>query len=71
VAEAPAIALDKHANGLTSLYQGRWGQKEGMLNSPWFFHFKPLASSVCQEFASPIADLLKGSAKQKVRLIAR
>ncbi len=34
-----AIALDKHANGLNSEYQGRRGQKKAGQISPWFFQF--------------------------------
>ncbi|WP_181444397.1 hypothetical protein [Bacillus sp. 03113] len=33
------IALDKHANGLTSGYQGRREQKKTYQISPWFFPF--------------------------------
>jgi hypothetical protein len=59
------IALDKHADGLFCVSQGRREQKKHGKEALGDFHFEQLASSVCQEYASPIAEEEKGSAKKK------
>ncbi|PAE19956.1 hypothetical protein CHH80_13650 [Bacillus sp. 7504-2] len=41
--------------------KGKGGKKKAYQIALGYFHFKPLASSVCQEFAPPIAEQLKNS----------
>jgi hypothetical protein len=50
--------------------RAKGAKKQACQISPWFYHFKPLARSVCQEFAAPMLEraLLNKKARLSVPL---